>query len=112
MRPIVWFLLGLIAAPFVLGLAGLLCVKTIAHGFSTRTQPISVEKFAATQARLLAISSNAKSLTNPVPHSKEALAEERAHWADHCATRHVNNGSGQTEMGQLHLAPRSRKRIP
>lgn len=112
MRPIVWFLLGLIAAPLGLGLAGLVYVKTMAHGFSARTKPMSVEKFAAMQARLLAIPSNAKSLTNPVPPLKEVLAEGRAHWADHCATCHANNGSGQTEMGQnlYPPAPDMRKR--
>jgi mono/diheme cytochrome c family protein len=29
------------------------------------------------------------------------LAAARAHWADHCASCHANDGSGQTEMGKL-----------
>jgi mono/diheme cytochrome c family protein len=39
-----------------------------------------------------------------VPDSPEALAEARAHWADHCAACHANNGSGDVEMGK-HLYP-------
>jgi mono/diheme cytochrome c family protein len=32
------------------------------------------------------------------------LADARAHWADHCAVCHANNGSGDTEMGK-HMYP-------
>jgi mono/diheme cytochrome c family protein len=35
-----------------------------------------------------------------VPESVEGLAEARAHFADHCASCHANNGSGLTPMGQ------------
>ena len=112
MRPVIWFLLGAIAAPVLLGLTGLVYVKTMAHGFSARTKPLSIEKFAATQARLMVIPANGKNLVNPVPNSKEVIAEGRAHWADHCATCHANNGSGQTEMGRnlYPPAPDMRKR--
>ena len=37
---------------------------------------------------------------NPVPLTDGVLAEARAHWADHCATCHANNGSGQTDIGR------------
>src|SRR5204863_6298374 len=30
----------------------------------------------------------------------DVLADGRAHWADHCAICHANDGSGQTEMGR------------
>src|SRR5262249_1487567 len=36
----------------------------------------------------------------------EVLAEARAHFADHCASCHGNDGGGQTEMGQ-HLYPKT-----
>lgn len=39
-------------------------------------------------------------MTNPVPASPEALADGMAHYADHCASCHANDGSGETEMGQ------------
>jgi mono/diheme cytochrome c family protein len=35
-----------------------------------------------------------------VPNTEEAIAEGRAHFADHCASCHANDGSGDTEMGR------------
>jgi mono/diheme cytochrome c family protein len=46
----------------------------------------------------------ARERRNPVIDSPEILAEARAHWADHCAACHANNGSGDTEMG-MHMYP-------
>jgi mono/diheme cytochrome c family protein len=48
----------------------------------------------------MAVPSKAKNLKNPVLYSDEVLAEARAHWADHCAFCHANNGSGDTEVGR------------
>jgi mono/diheme cytochrome c family protein len=41
-----------------------------------------------------------RGLTNKVPVSEETLAEGRAHFADHRASCHGNEGSGNTEMGR------------
>src|SRR5436309_9329811 len=46
----------------------------------------------------------AKERANPVADSPDVLAEAREHWADHCATCHANNGSGETPIGK-HLYP-------
>ena len=35
-----------------------------------------------------------------MPNTEEAIAEGRAHFADHCASCHANDGSGDTEMGR------------
>jgi len=40
------------------------------------------------------------SLTNPVEYSGEVIAEGRAHFADHCAMCHANDGSGDTPIGR------------
>jgi mono/diheme cytochrome c family protein len=48
----------------------------------------------------MAIARRAKSLTNPVEYSGEIIAEGRAHFADHCAICHANDGSGNAEMGR------------
>ena len=48
----------------------------------------------------------AKSRQSPVPKSAEVLAEAQAHWADHCASCHANNGNGDTEMGR-NMYPRA-----
>jgi mono/diheme cytochrome c family protein len=52
----------------------------------------------------MAVPTGANEQTNPTVDSPEVLTEARAHWADHCATCHANNGSGETEMGK-HLYP-------
>jgi mono/diheme cytochrome c family protein len=52
----------------------------------------------------MAIGGNAARRTNPVPGGPDVLTQARAHWADHCATCHGNDGGGQTEMGR-HLYP-------
>ncbi len=39
-------------------------------------------------------------MQNPVPLTEEVLAEARAHFADHCALCHGNDGTGQTKIGQ------------
>jgi mono/diheme cytochrome c family protein len=75
-----------------------------AQGFSARSQPNAVEAFSAGMARDLAMPKDVKEKQNPVPTSDEVLSEARAHWADHCAACHANNGSGDVEMGK-HMYP-------
>ncbi len=75
-------------------------------GFSARQEPSGLEKFMALAARNLAASSKAKTLRNPIALTPAVLAEGRAHWADHCAVCHANDGSGNTEMGR-HMYPRA-----
>ncbi len=75
------------------------------HGFSTRTPPGVVESSLAESMRGLAIPSHYKSLKNPVTVSPDVLREGMEHWADHCATCHANNGSGDTMYGKT-LYPR------
>ena len=70
------------------------------RGVSAREQPGRVEEFVARRVRNMAIAGRAKSLTNPVEQSVEVLAEGRAHFADHCALCHANDGSGNTETGR------------
>ena len=75
-------------------------VIAIHHGFSARDNPSGIEKVVARTARGLAVPSRAKSMKNPVPDTPDNLHEAMAHWADHCAFCHANNGSGETEVGK------------
>jgi mono/diheme cytochrome c family protein len=70
------------------------------HGFSARDQPMAVEAFVARRLRHLAVPRSVRLAQNPVPAIPEVLAEARAHFADHCALCHANDGSGQTEIGK------------
>jgi mono/diheme cytochrome c family protein len=75
-------------------------IVVIRRGFSARDEPSLAEKFIARRVRSLAVPSRAKRLSNPVALTPEVLAEGRAHFADHCALCHANDGSGNTEIGQ------------
>ena len=100
MRNLLWFAAGAIAVLAVLGLGGLIFLKTGANGFSARSDPSFLETFAAHQARNMAMPSAVRDRPNPVAKSKEVLEQAMAHWADHCAICHSNDGSGQVEMGK------------
>lgn len=76
-----------------------------ARGFSAREHPSAAERWVARRVRSMAAPAGAKDRTNPVSNSPEVLAEARAHWADHCAGCHANNGSGDTEMGKRMYPP-------
>ena len=75
-------------------------VRTLSRGFSAREQPSAAEAVAARMMRRLAVPRRSKSLANPVYPSDEAFADARAHFADHCATCHANDGSGNTTIGR------------
>lgn len=80
--------------------AALACWLLVRHGFSAREAPSVPEVFLARQMRSMGISSGAKTARNPVPVSPEVLGRARAHFADHCATCHANDGSGETTIGR------------
>ncbi len=76
------------------------CVVFMRHGFSARDQPLAIEAFLARRVRELAIPRAARDARNPFPRTDEILAQGRAHFADHCASCHANDGSGDTEIGR------------
>src|SRR2546425_12550466 len=84
---------------FVVAL-GLVAADWIRAGFSARDQPSMLEVFVARRVRSLAIPASARSAANPVTLTPNVLVAARAHFADHCASCHANDGSGQTEIGQ------------
>ena len=104
MHKVSLFLAGALAVIVVALAAGVVFVVA-ARGFSARERPSAIEQWVARRARAMAAPDGAKDLANPVPNSAEVLAEARAHWADHCAGCHANNGSGDTEMGKRMYPP-------
>jgi mono/diheme cytochrome c family protein len=71
-----------------------------ANGFSTRTTPTAVERIIMRGLHRWSVPSNARTAANPVPFTPEVWAESRAHFADHCASCHGNDGRGDTELGR------------
>src|SRR5262245_49676070 len=83
-------------------------VMMIRRGFSARKQPSAFEVTLARAVRGISVPGEAKKEQNPWAGrvTPEILGAARAHWADHCANCHANDGSGRTEMGQ-NLYPRA-----
>lgn len=73
---------------------------TIRRGFSARDNPSAMEAYLARTARNLSIPASERDAKNPFAPSVEVLSEARAHFADHCAICHGNDGSGKTQIAQ------------
>ena len=69
-------------------------------GYSARSQPSSLEARFAVFMRGWMTPPTYKGLPNPVPNTQENFLAAREHFADHCASCHGNDGSGNTEMGR------------
>jgi mono/diheme cytochrome c family protein len=79
--------------------AGLWLSGLLPHGFGARQSPSRVEAALARRLRSWSLPSDARQRRNPVPSSPE-LQESARHFADHCASCHGNDGSGNTEIGR------------
>src|SRR5438552_16192127 len=88
---------GVIAA--LLLVAAVALVTTLRDGFSAHDEPTAMERTAARMMRHWAAPSDLRDRQNPIPFTPDVLAEARAHFADHCATCHGNDGKGQSGMG-------------
>jgi cytochrome c553 len=106
-----WFLLGAVSLGAVAFAMGALFILN-AHGFSANERPSSVERWIARQARSAALPADAHTRANPIRNTRETLAEARAHWADHCAACHANDGSGETPLGKRSYPPAPDMRLP
>ena len=85
----------------VAALAGSVYVAlAVRGGFAARDKPSALETTLARAMWKLSVPQHAKALQSPLRITPEVLAEGRAHWADHCATCHANDGSGDTLMGK------------
>ena len=70
------------------------------RGISAREKPSWIEAQAAVFMRGWMTPSIYKGMQNPLTNTQENFLAAREHYADHCASCHANNGSGNTEMGQ------------
>ena len=75
-------------------------VSMLHNGLSAHATPTALEAMLARNARHLAIPANARNQHNPVTPSDQNLHEGMAHFADHCAPCHANDGSGDTLYGR------------
>jgi mono/diheme cytochrome c family protein len=80
--------------------ATVVAVRTVRRGFSARDEPSRLEALVARAMRRLAVPSGVRTRANPVRLTPAVLAEAKAHFADHCASCHGNDGKGRTNIGQ------------
>ena len=84
-------------------LAGVVATAAIvwfaAQGISSRQEPSQFEVSVARAARRFAMPTSERSRANPIPVTDGSIGAGLAHWADHCASCHANDGSGDTPIG-------------
>ena len=81
-------------------LAGILVAYVVTTGLDARAQPGPWETRLARSVRGLAVPGAIRNRRNPVSPSTEMLDDAMAHFADHCASCHASDGSGNTEPGR------------
>jgi mono/diheme cytochrome c family protein len=89
---------GVAAALALLALIAI--ASMIRSGFSAHDEPTWIEAAVARTVRHWAVPSDLRDRKNPVPLTPAVLAEARAHFADHCAICHDNDGKGQNGLGR------------
>jgi mono/diheme cytochrome c family protein len=86
--------------------AAALAASLLRGGISARVEPLRFEVRLARTIRAWAVPREWRAAANPIPESPRVLAAGLAHFADHCASCHGNDGSGQTALGR-NLYPRA-----
>jgi mono/diheme cytochrome c family protein len=104
--------LGWLFAGALLALAAMTAGEIRFLAGSSREAPAPMVRSVARLARSAATPGPVKDTPNPVADSPEVQSEARAHWADHCASCHANNGSGDTPMGRNLYPPAPDMRQP
>jgi mono/diheme cytochrome c family protein len=82
------------------------------HCCGARQAPSPVEATLARFIRRWSLPSGASGSKNPVASSPQVLQEASRHFADHCASCHGNDGSGNTEIGRNLYPPAPDMRLP
>ncbi len=90
----------LVLAAVLIAALGVACGFVRGHGFDARRQPGAVEKVVAARLRALAIPAEVRRRPNPIQASGDVRHDGLAHFADHCAVCHGNDGSGDTAFGR------------
>ena len=98
MRALLLVFVGIFVAIVALGVSGVMYLR--ANGASARGDAGTIERTVARAARRFAIRTTSGPRRNPVPASAENVAAGLEHFADHCASCHANDGSGETEVGR------------
>src|SRR5260221_11956710 len=96
---------GLVRTLFCVVVIGLIGAAAAAwyvqrHGLSARDEPSALETAVPLRLRPLAIPSDQRARTNPLPATAANVRDGMEHFADHCAICHANTGAGDTPVGR------------
>ena len=80
--------------------AGVLAYTVVRRGLSAHDEPSRIEAVLARTMRRLATPAAVRGQRNPVQATDAVLDRALEHYADHCASCHANDGSGDTEIGR------------
>lgn len=97
MRPVLIAAVLLATLGAILG--GMLFLYFASQGISAKAEPGRIETAMARTMRRLAVPSGDRNKKNPVALTADVAAAGMAHYADHCAACHGNDGSGDTTIG-------------
>ncbi len=90
----------IIAVVAVLLVAELTIGSMVRSGLSAHDEPTHIEAMMARSIRGWAAPRELRGAKSPIPLTPAVLAESRAHFADHCAVCHGNDGKGTSGMGK------------
>lgn len=93
-------ILGAIVAAVIAG--AIAFASMIRRGFSAHDEPSWIEARMARAMRHWAVPSDLREMKNPAPLTPQVLADGRAHFADHCAACHGNDGRGGGMAKQMY----------
>jgi mono/diheme cytochrome c family protein len=81
-------------------IGGLAAYSIVRRGLSAHDHPSRVEELLARAMRRWATPSATRNRPNPVQPTEAVIDAALAHYADHCASCHANDGSGDTAIGR------------
>lgn len=79
---------------------GVLAWTVVRRGLSAHDEPSRIEAALARMMRRLATPAAVRGQRNPVEATDAVLNQALEHYADHCASCHASDGSGDTEIGR------------
>ena len=88
----------LVAVVSVLGIA--IAYSVVSGGLSAHDEPSRAEEVLARAMRRWATPQAMRDRPNPVQQTPDVINQALGHYADHCATCHANDGSGDTQIGR------------
>lgn len=97
-KTVAWSAIAIVAV--VVGAGAVFTLSIVRYGLSARDQPTAPERIVARRMRSMAVPRRSRELPNPVTFTPDVWRDARLHFADHCATCHANDGSGDTTIGR------------